>query len=201
MVTPEAANAGTQAGRGDLIGRMIGAARLNVHTFEEVENDPKAMSQALLVVIIVSVASAIGAVLASVFFGVSGIGNVATSVIFGIVRGVVFWAVWALLTFILGTTLFKTPDTHANWGQLARTSGFAQSPGVFQALFFIPFIGPVIALISSIWQLVAMVIGVRQALDYKETWRAVAVVVVGFLIIFIPLFFFASRLGVGGMSR
>lgn len=184
-----------------LVNRMIGAARLNVHTYEEVENDPKATSQALLVVIIVSLASAIGFVLATAFSGVSDVGNLVTSVIFGIVRGVVVWAVWALLTYILGTTLFKTPDTHANWGQLARTTGFAQSPGVFQVLFFIPAIGWLIALISSLWQLVAMVIGVRQALDYKDTLRAVGVVVVGFIIVAIPLYFLADRLGVGGMSR
>jgi hypothetical protein len=179
---------------------MIGAARLNVHTFEEVENDPKATSQALLVVIIVSVASTIGAVLAAVFSG-GGAGELAIGVVFGVLRGVVFWAVWALLTFILGTTLFKTPDTHANWGQLARTTGFAQSPGVFHALIFIPGIGPVIGLVSSLWQLVAMVIAVRQALDYKDTLRAVAVVVVGFIIVFVPLFLLARILGVAGMSR
>ena len=38
---------------------------------------------------------------------------------------------------------------------------------------------------GSIWQLVAMVVAVRQALDYESTWRAVGVVVVGF----VPLVF------------
>ncbi len=183
-----------------LIQRMIGAARLNVHTFEEVEADPKATTQALIVVIIVSLASAIGAVLATMIAG-GGVGKLVSSVIFGVVRGVGFWAVWAFLTYILGTTLFKTAETHANWGELARTTGFAQSPGVFQALFFIPKVGPIIVLISSIWQVVAMVIGVRQALDYKDTLRAVGVVVVSFLIVAIPLFLIAGKAGIGGMSR
>ncbi|MSQ06264.1 MAG: hypothetical protein EXR54_00105 [Dehalococcoidia bacterium] len=183
-----------------LIQRMIGAAKLNVHTFEEVEGDPKATTQALTVVIIVSLASAIGAVLATIMAG-GGAGTLAKDVIFGVVRGIVVWGVWAFLTYILGTTLFKTPDTKANWGQLARTTGFAQSPGVFQALFFIPVVGPIIAVVSSIWQLVAMVIAVRQALDYKNTLRAVGVVVVSFIIVLIPLFLFARALGVGGMSR
>ena len=183
-----------------LIQRMIGAAKLNVHTFEEVEGDPKATTQALTVVIIVSLASAIGAVLATIMAG-GGAGTLAKDVIFGVVRGIVVWGVWAFLTYILGTTLFKTPDTKANWGQLARTTGFAQSPGVFQALFFIPVVGPIIAVVSSIWQLVAMVIAVRQALDYKNTLRAVGVVVVSFIIVFISFFLFARALGVGGMSR
>ncbi len=183
-----------------LVQRMIGAAKLNVHTFEEVENDPKATTQALTVVIIVSLASAIGAVLATII-GVGGIGNILSSAVFGIVRGIIVWIVWAFLTYILGTTLFKTPDTHANWGQLARSTGFAQSPGVLGALFFIPAVGPIIGMIAGIWQLVAMVIAVRQALDYKDTLRAVGVVVVAFLIVFIPLFLIGGALGIAGMGR
>ena len=41
---------------------------------------------------------------------------------------------------------------------------------------------------AAIWMLVAMVIAVRQALDYKSTWRAVGVVVTAFLIQSIILF-------------
>jgi hypothetical protein len=175
---------------------MIGAARLDVHTFEEVENDSTATSQALMVVVLVSIASAIGFVLASAIFGVGGVGNLVSSLIFGVIRGVAVWAVWALLTYILGTTLFKTPDTHADWSQLARTTGFAQAPGVFQVLVFIPAIGWLIALISSLWQLVAMVIAVRQALDYKDTLRAVGVVVVGFIIIFVLLAILGGLFGI-----
>ena len=35
---------------------------------------------------------------------------------------------------------------------------------------------------AAVWMLVAMVIAVRQALDYKSTWRAIGVVVIGFLV-------------------
>ncbi|MBM3943008.1 MAG: hypothetical protein FJ316_08810 [SAR202 cluster bacterium] len=190
-----------------MIQRMIGAAKLNVHTFEEVEADPKANSQAMMVVIMVSIASAIGAVLATAFGGVGGAGEaeklgwLVKDVAFGVVRGIVWWAFWALLTFILGTSVFKTQGTHANWSQLARTTGFAQSPGVFQILFFIPVIGPLIAIITLLWQAAAMVIAVRQALDYTSTLRAVGVVVVVFLIGIFPLYLIASALGIAGMSR
>jgi len=33
----------------------------------------------------------------------------------------------------------------------------------------------------SLWQMVAMIIAVRQALDFTSTWRAVGVVAVAFL--------------------
>jgi len=39
-----------------------------------------------------------------------------------------------------------------------------------------------IFLISSLWMLVAMVIAVRQALDYNSTLRAVGVCVIGYVI-------------------
>ena len=107
--------------------------------------------------------------------------------IFGIVRGLAGWALWALVTYWVGTTILNTPGTDANWGQLARTTGFAQTPGVLQVFAFIPIIGGLIALVASIWQLVAMVRAVRHALDYDSTLRAVGVVVIGFVVVIIPL--------------
>jgi len=158
---------------------MIGAARLDAHTFEEVEDDHGATRQAMLVVIIVSIATAIG--------GLAAADQLIVGLIFGTIRGIVGWALWALVTYWVGTKILNTPGTHANWGQLARTTGFAQTPGILQVFALIPVFGGLIALIASIWQFVAMVIAVRQALDYESTWRAVGVVVIGFVIVIIPL--------------
>lgn len=163
--------------------RMIGAARLDVHTYEQVENDPNATFQAILVVIIVAIAAGIGGLLAAR----GGIGFSIWGLALGVIRGLVGWALWALVTFLIGTTILKTDRTNASWSQLARTTGFAQTPGVFQILGFIPIIGWIIALVASIWQLVAMVIAVRQALDYDSIWRAIGVVVIGFIIVVIVL--------------
>jgi hypothetical protein len=170
---------------------MIGAARLDVHTYEDVENDRSATQQALLVVIIVSIAAAIGGGLAG------GPGNLVAGLIFGVLRGLLGWALWALVTYLVGTTIFKTPETHADWGQLARGTGFAQTPGILQILAFIPFVGGLIAIVASIWQLVAMVIAVRQGLDYTSTLRAVGVVLVGFIIVIIPMIIIGALLGLG----
>ena len=103
-----------------MIRRMIGAAKLDVDTFEEVEADSSATKQAMLVVVIVAVATGIGLVATG---GLPG-------VILGIVVGLGGWAAWAWITYFIGTRLLPTADTHADWGQLARTLGFAQSPGV-----------------------------------------------------------------------
>ena len=164
-----------------MLSRMIGAALLRAHTYEEVEHDSAATKQAAIVVVMVAVATGIG----SLSLGM-------TALIFGIVAGIVQWALWAFVTYVLGTTLFNTPQTEANWGQLARTTGFAQTPGLLRIFGFIPFIGPLLATIGTVWQFVAMVVAVKQALDYTSKWRAVGVVLVGFILIAILNLIFAG---------
>lgn len=150
---------------------MIGAARLQASVYEEVEADRSATGQAMLVVVIVALATGIGTL------SVAGVGGLFV----GIITALVGWAIWAWITYFVGTTLFRTAETKANWGELARTLGFAQSPGVLRVFGLIPGIGPVIFFGASVWQLVAMVVAIRQALDYTSTWRAVGVALVGFI--------------------
>jgi len=154
-----------------MIKRMMGAARLDAGIYEEVESDPSATKQALTVVILVALATGIGT------FGTGG----PAGLVVGIVAGIGLWALWAWITYFVGTTILKTGETEANWGQLARTLGFAQSPGLLKVAGFIPVLGPWVFTIASIWQLVAMVIAIRQALDFTSTWRAVGVAMVGFI--------------------
>ena len=161
-----------------MLDRMIGAARLSVETFEEVEHDRGATIQALVVVIIVAAFTGVGTFL-------SGDASILDAVILGAVRGVVGWAVWALVTWIVGATILKGPDTEADWGQLARVTGFAQTPGLLNILIFIPWVGWVIGLAAFLWQFVAMMVGVRQALDYTSTWRAFFVILISFIVVLI----------------
>ena len=159
-----------------MIGRMLGAARLDVDTYEEVENDGGATIQALLVVIIVTIASIGGELLA----GGEDV-DVARALVGGVIIGVVSWAIWALVTWIIGATILKTEETEADWGQLARTTGFAQTPRILNVFTFIPSIGWLIALATFVWSFVAMMIAVRQSLDYTSTWRAFFVILIAFI--------------------
>ena len=154
-----------------MIQRMIGAAMLRTETYEEVEANDSGTLQAVTVVVLVSVASGIGN------FGAAG----AMALVFGIVAALAGWAFWAWITYYIGTTILRTPETHADWGQLARALGYAQSPGVLKVFGFVPGIGPVVFSIASIWQLIAADIAIRQALDYASTWRAIGVAVIGFI--------------------
>jgi hypothetical protein len=165
--------------------RIIRAAKLDIHLYEEVEADKGAMGQAMGVVVLSSIAAGIGSIARG---GISGI-------LIGTIMALIGWYVWAYLTYFIGTKLLPEPQTRANPGELLRTIGFSSSPGLIRVLGIIPGLAGVVFLVASIWMLVAMVIAVRQALDYKSTLRAVGVCVIGWIIQALILALMFSILG------
>ena len=155
-----------------MVNRMIRAAKLDIHLYEEVEADRGALGQAIGVVVLSSVAGGIGG---GALRGLSG-------VLLGTIGALIGWFIWAGLTYLIGTKILPEPQTRADLGELLRTIGFASSPGIIRLLGLIPGITAAVFLISSIWMLVVMVIAVRQALDYRSTLRAVGVCVIGWVI-------------------
>ena len=152
--------------------RIIRAAKLDVHLYEEVEADKGARGQAMGVVILSSIAAGIGSI------AIGGIGGI----LIGTILALIGWYIWAYLTYFIGTKVLPEPQTRADHGELLRTIGFASSPGLIRVLGIIPGLAGLVFLVASIWMLVAMVIAVRQALDYKSTLRAVGVCAIGWII-------------------
>ncbi len=152
--------------------RMIGAATLDVHTYEEVEADTTATTQAMVVVVLSSIAQGIG------FLTQGGV----LGFVVGAVGALIGWFIWAFLVYIIGTKVLPEPQTRSDLGELLRTTGFSASPGLLRVLGAIPLFGGLIILAVSIWMLVAMIIAVRQALDYKSTGRAVGVCLIGWFV-------------------
>ena len=165
--------------------RIIRAAKLDVHLYEEVEADTGAMGQAMGVVVLSSIAAGLGSIASG------GLGGVLIGTIFALIG----WYVWAYLTYFIGTKFLPEPQTKADLGELLRTIGFSSSPGLIRVLGIIPGLGGVVFLVASIWMLVAMIIAVRQALDYKSTFRAVGVCAVGWIIQTLILVLLFSILG------
>jgi hypothetical protein len=178
-----------------LVDRMIGAAKLEAATYEEVEADREATGQAALVVALASVAGGIAAMDEA---GMRGL-------VLGTLVNLVGWVVWAGITYLVGTKVLPGPRTQSDVGQLLRTIGFSSAPGVLYVAGAIPRVGVVVALAVSLWMLAAMVVAVRQGLDYDSTGRAVAVCVIGFLgyavAIFVLTFLFFGALELVGAVR
>jgi hypothetical protein len=147
--------------------RLIGALAIDPVTYEEVEADRSATGQALLVVVLSSVGAGIGA---------RGLGSGSPrSMVFISALALLGWASWALLTYQIGVRLMPEADTHADVGELLRTIGFSAAPGMLRIFGIVPGAAIPAFAITAIWMLVAMIVAVRQALDYKSTARAVAV--------------------------
>ena len=67
------------------------------------------------------------------------------------------------------------PQTRADVGELLRTIGFASAPGMLRVFGIVPGATIPAFAITAVWMLAAMIVAVRQALDYQSTSRAVAV--------------------------
>jgi len=168
--------------------RIIRAAKLDAELYEEVEADESSLGQAMGVVVLSSVAAGIGSVSA----GLMGL-------LLGVIVALAGWYIWAYLTYFIGAKLLPEPQTSADHGELLRTIGFASSPGLIRVLGVVPAMRGMVFLLASIWMLVAMIIAVRQALDYTSTLRAIGVCVIGWIVqaVMLGLLFFA----LGGFVR
>lgn len=152
--------------------RVVGAMKLDASTFEEIERDPSSIGQAAGVVVLAAVSTAIGWVY---YNGLSGI-------IYAVFASLIGYAVWALIVWLIGTKVMPDPTTKADFPETFRTIGFAAAPGLLGIITIIPILGWLIWLLLWLWQVAAMVVAVRQALDYSSTGKAVIVVVIGFLV-------------------
>jgi len=152
--------------------RMIRAAKLEVALYEEVEADKSALGQAMGVVVLSSVAAGIGTISR----------GRPLEMLVGVVAALVGWYIWAYLIYLIGTKLLPEPQTKADHKELLRTIGFSSSPGLIRVLGIIPGLANIVFPIAAIWMLVAMIIAVRQALDYKSTLRTIGVCAIGWIV-------------------
>ena len=168
--------------------RMIGAMRGDVKTFQEIEADQNALGQAVTVIVIAAVASLIGNIFRA---GITG-------GILSLVTSLIAYAVWTVMIVLIGTKLMPEPTTKADFAEGFRVIGFTASPGVFNVLAIIPFLGPFLQFLISIWMLVIGVIAVREVLDYSNTGRAIIVCLIALGIYLILWFLILVPLMVAG---
>ena len=161
--------------RNSFLQRLIGAAALDVAIYEDVEADASATGQAMAVVVLSSLAAG---------FGNGGFGGVVPGRIIAFTAAALLtWAAWAVITFQVGARIMPEPQTKADVGELLRTLGFASTPGLLRVFGILPGVATPALIVAAIWMLAAMVVAVRQALDYRSTARAVGVCLVGWVLV------------------
>jgi hypothetical protein len=150
--------------------RMIGALRLEPAAYEEIEADKKATGEAAFIVV---ASSLLAGAVASATTGAGG----------GLIEAIaalIGWALYAQLAYLIGTRAFKGAGTKADWGELARTLGFANTPRFLIVLALIPGLGGIVRTVIGFWVLVATVIALQAALDCSRG-RAIFIGIVAWL--------------------
>src|SRR5262245_1941393 len=155
--------------------RLVGAVRLDPATYEEGEANRGATAQAVGTGSLPSLAA-----------GVRATGQDAglRAAILAAAGSLAMWAVWSAVIWLVGTRLSPEPQTRSDVGELLRTTGFASAPGLLRVFGIGPVLAWLVGILSIMWMLGAMVVAVRQALDYRGTLRAVAVCGVGLVAYF-----------------
>jgi hypothetical protein len=151
--------------------RIVGAMRLDVATYEEIERDTTAMGQAIGVIVIAAVAAAVGR---GRFFAIMALPMTTLATL-------VAYLAWSLAVFLIGTKVMPEPTTKADFAETFRVVGFATAPGIFNILGILPLIGYLVQVVVFLWMIASMVVAVRQVLDYSTTMKAVLVCVIGFV--------------------
>jgi len=156
--------------------RMWRAALLHADTYEEVEADRSSIGQATIVVLLASLASALGFFLRaqSGAFVLLDTRPLAFQMMIVALEPLVIWIGASAFSYMTGATFFRGPDTETDFMEVLRTTGFAFTPACLAVLSFLPpgDLGLAILALARVWNLVATVVAVRQALDFT-TLRAV----------------------------
>ena len=168
-----------------MLQRMIGAAMFNAATYEEIEADRGALGQAIGVVLLVTVCGIVGGAIDGLLDD-EGAGGIIVGIVAGLLFGLVRWALWVTVLYLVGGKMLRTSGTETDWAELGRVLGFAYTPGALSLLVFIPSIGWLFWLVGFVWTLIAVVVAVRQALDFESTGRAIGVVLLSAVIGVIP---------------
>ena len=177
-----------------MLNRALRAAKLDVTLFQEVEKDTTLNREALMVVVFATILAGIGSLIGGLL--APGLGAVLLIVAWTVIWGIVGYYLWAYLTWFIGTRLFQST---AEPGELLRTLGYASAPQALGFFSFIPCAGAIVALLASIWALVAGVIAVREALNV-DTGKAVITVVIGWVVVFVIGMVVAGILGAGAIG-
>lgn len=174
-----------------MLDRVLRVFKLDRQVFAEVEHDESATTQAAIIVGIVAALAVVGTLLRVLFNVMRGghapVGAMLITIVITFVVTFVNWALWAGITYLVGTQLFKG---EATFGEMLRVIGFAYAP---RMLSIIPCVGGVV---GAIWSLIASYFAIKEGLDLDDTGTIVTIVI-GWLVT-VVVGFLVGLLSVGG---
>ncbi len=153
--------------------RVWRAALLHAETYEEVEADRSSIGQATLVILVACLAIGGGS-----WIQTGGAELPSNQRLFQlallILEPLVLWIGGSAFSLMVGATFFKGPETESDFMEVLRTTGFAFGPSILRLFAFLqpPIIGLGIDAAARLWVTVAVIIAIRQALDFT-TLRAI----------------------------
>lgn len=165
--------------------RMIGAARIDRPTYEEVEHDTGATTQAAMIVVVAAIAGAIG-----------GAGHGWSGVAAGLLGALLGWVISSAFIYLVGAKFIPSPQTEADLGQVLRTQGFAAVPTFLLIFGGIPVLGGMVALIVGVWYIITRIVGIQSALE-ASAGRAIVIAIIAVILQTIVISILSLIFGVG----
>lgn len=165
--------------------RMLRAALLDAHVYEEVEADRRSIGQALAVVLLACAAAALGTWLRHALLDGTPL-VLQRRLVIDVATPLVLWLGGSFFTYMVGVSFFRGPDTQSDYLEVLRTLGFAFTPALFDVFAWVPGVGPVVLRLADLWVLTCGIVAVRQALDFT-TLRAVGTFGVAYVLLLLLL--------------
>jgi hypothetical protein len=192
------------SGWGSFGRRVLGALRLRGDTYRELAHSPAALTQAVAVILLASLASGLVYLIddSASSLGVdvdwendSLVGDSrAVAALFGTVLdagwGIFVWAAQSAIVLLIWNRFSSRPRV---WRSIAVPLGFANAPLIiFAFLELLPVVGGSIAVVGLSWTAIASILALRTALD--TGWIRATILLVVTSLLFLPVSMVLSRL-------
>ena len=123
-----------------------------------------------------------------------GINNISTPGFFTVVfSSILGWIIWASLIYIVGAKLFSEVNTKANFKNILIAVGYGHAPAIFRFFAVLPELLIPIVIITQIWILLSIAIGIKEALNFGSNFKSIGVVFAVFLIMIFAFMYIISK--------
>ncbi len=154
-----------------MVDRILRVIRLDWTVFREIALDPGAMTEAAIIVVVVTFLSAIGSGIVADHFFVGFIVGWIANILLN-------WILWAILTYFVGTMLFQG---RTDISEMLRVLGYAVAPNLLGIFVFIPCLGWIAAIVGWVLSLIAGMFAVREAMEF-DTGKAVVTILISWFV-------------------